>query len=49
MASELTIREAGKDAGQNTDPPLTFGRGLRKDFLFDEDYLNLNHGMILFH
>lgn len=28
----------------NTNEFSQFGRKLRKDFLFDDDYINLNHG-----
>jgi len=27
-------------------PKVPFGKEMRKEFLFDEDYLNLNHGTI---
>lgn len=30
--------------GEATTNPSPFGRKLRKDFLFDDDYININHG-----
>lgn len=31
------------------DKAVTFGRALKNDFLFDEEYRNLNHGTYLNH
>jgi hypothetical protein len=54
MASKsLPIRnnEAAQleDASASTSPASTtlvkFGREMRKEFMFDDDYLNLNHGI----
>jgi hypothetical protein len=28
--------------------PVPFGKAMRKEFLFDYDYLNLNHGVLHF-
>jgi hypothetical protein len=45
MSGELPIREPAKQSERNGNAAVSFGHGIREDFLFDKDYLNLNHGM----
>jgi hypothetical protein len=45
MATEIPIREAAKEIDSSATRAGQLGPGIRKDFLFDKDYLNLNHGM----
>jgi hypothetical protein len=45
MTIHIPIRESAKEIDSNATQSVKFGPGLREDFLFDKDYINLNHGM----
>jgi selenocysteine lyase/cysteine desulfurase len=45
MATEIRIRESANGTDSNAIRAGKFGPGIREDFLFDKDYLNLNHGI----
>jgi hypothetical protein len=47
--SDLPIRNkpTGKNGIESSNQGIRFGHKLRADFLFDENWTNLNHGILL--
>jgi hypothetical protein len=45
---DLPIRASAEAAPNGVaNSPVSFGHSIRDDFLFDKDYVNLNHGIYI--